>query len=184
MSVMGDRIRQLRKSQGVKQTELADAIGVTFTVISNIERGYSAPKPFMVERIAEFFNVPTDYIMGRTNTRFRGMRPISVVSERLSALMKQEGVSPEDLSEESGMELQAINAILAGDMQPSMPDLAVVASTLRTTVDYLIGYSEYQTGVCNEDESDIVEYYRQMDKYQRRLLMAELEKILRLKEVD
>lgn len=182
MSVVGDRIRQLRKSQDIKQTDLADAIGVTFTVISNIERGYSNPKPFMVERIAEFFNVPTDYLLGRTNTRFRGTRT-SVVPERLSSLMEELAISSEELSDETGMELSVISDILAGEMQPSMPDLAVIASALGTTVDYLIGFAEYPIGVQTEDENDIVVYYRQMDKHQRRLLMAELEKIVHMKEV-
>ena len=182
MSVVGDRIRQLRKSQGVKQTDLADAIGVTFTVISNIERGYSNPKSFMVERIAEFFNVPTDYLLGRTNTRFRGNRQV-VIPDRLAKLMAHQAMNPDDLAEESGMDVSVISSMMDGEMQPSLPDLAVIASALGTTIDYLIGFTEYPTGVQTEDESDIVEYYRSMDKHQKRLLMAELEKIVHMKEV-
>ena len=61
----GKRIRLLRRSKGVTQTELGQAIGVGKTTISNYETGYSSPDTETLSKMAQYFNVTTDYLLGR-----------------------------------------------------------------------------------------------------------------------
>lgn len=65
----GQRVRMLRREAGLSQMDFAAAIGSTPQVISNIERGYSGAKPSLLDRIAVYFSVPMDYLMGLTDTR-------------------------------------------------------------------------------------------------------------------
>ena len=60
------RLRELRKGKRWTQRELADKISVSPQVVSNWEREYSAPDTDDVAILAELFDVPADYLLGRT----------------------------------------------------------------------------------------------------------------------
>lgn len=56
-------IKYLRKTMGVKQSELADAIGKNFSTISNYESGYRNPPTEDLRAIANFFHVSTERLL-------------------------------------------------------------------------------------------------------------------------
>lgn len=58
----GSRLKELRELRGMKQQELAAAIGVKNTAISNYELGISSPKEEIMFKIFEFFNVSPNYM--------------------------------------------------------------------------------------------------------------------------
>ena len=55
----------LRRSQQLTQEQLADKLGVTKQSVSNWENGNIMPSVEMLEKIADFFNVSVDYLLGR-----------------------------------------------------------------------------------------------------------------------
>lgn len=59
-------IKQLRLSKGMTQDELADALGISRSRLSMYELGKREPDFETLEMIADFFNVDTDYLLGRT----------------------------------------------------------------------------------------------------------------------
>ncbi len=61
-------IKQLRRARGLNQVELAKKLSVTKQTVSNWENDNIQPSIEMLERIADFFNVSTDYLLGRTST--------------------------------------------------------------------------------------------------------------------
>lgn len=63
---MKNRIEELRRLKHVNQKELGDAIGVAQTTISTWERGTRQPDHECLILLADFFNVSTDYILGRS----------------------------------------------------------------------------------------------------------------------
>ena len=60
---MGERIRYLRESRGLSQEGLGKIIGVDRTTIVKWETGASRPTRSL-KRLAHYFNVTTDYILG------------------------------------------------------------------------------------------------------------------------
>lgn len=54
----------LREEAGLKQTELAKELGVTKQAISKWEKGLRETDFDMLIKIAEYFNVTTDYLLG------------------------------------------------------------------------------------------------------------------------
>ena len=63
----------------MSQLELATALGCSPQVVSNFERGYTNIKPNVLDRIAAFFSVSVDYLMGLTD--FRSNEYVSIESE-------------------------------------------------------------------------------------------------------
>lgn len=59
--------KKLRLSLGYTQAELADALGISRSRIGMYETGAREPDFETLEIIADFFNVDTDYLLGRTN---------------------------------------------------------------------------------------------------------------------
>ena len=59
-----NRIRELRKKGRLSQQALADQIGVFRNTISNWETGYSQISLENAKKVAEYFGVTIDYLLG------------------------------------------------------------------------------------------------------------------------
>ena len=59
-----NRIRELRKKGRLSQQTLADQIGVFRNTISNWETGYSQISLEKAKKVAEYFGVTIDYLLG------------------------------------------------------------------------------------------------------------------------
>ena len=63
--MLGENIQNLRKSFSLSQVDFAKALGVSKQCVSNWENGYIQPSLDMFVKIADYFNVSTDYLLGR-----------------------------------------------------------------------------------------------------------------------
>lgn len=61
--ILGLRIMQRRKQKNIKQSELAEIIGVSENQISNIENGKSFPRMQKFMKICEVLNCNPDYLL-------------------------------------------------------------------------------------------------------------------------
>ncbi len=62
---LGTRIKELRKEQGLSQTDLAEKCGYkSFTTINKIEKGKLNPPFDNIVTIAQIFNVSPAYLLG------------------------------------------------------------------------------------------------------------------------
>ena len=59
----GERLRGLRKSLGLKQESLGEALGYSKSMISEIEKGHQAPPLDKAVAIAEYFGIPLDALV-------------------------------------------------------------------------------------------------------------------------
>lgn len=65
MKTTGKIIAELRKEKGMSQEELADVLFVTRQAISKWESDAGSPGIDNLERIADYFNVTIDYLLGK-----------------------------------------------------------------------------------------------------------------------
>ena len=59
-----NRIRDLREDMDLRQSDVANATGIDRKTISNYETGKTNPDSFAIIKLAEFFGVSTDYLLG------------------------------------------------------------------------------------------------------------------------
>ena len=64
MSIFAKRLRELRQGKSLTMAQLAKLIDVTDGAISNWENDVNEPKLTYIARLALFFNVSTDYLIG------------------------------------------------------------------------------------------------------------------------
>ncbi|NOU87817.1 helix-turn-helix domain-containing protein [Paenibacillus sp. LMG 31460] len=63
----GDRIALLREKRGLTQEELSTKIGISRAALSHYETNRREPDYETINKIANFFNVTVDYLLGRTD---------------------------------------------------------------------------------------------------------------------
>lgn len=59
-----NRIKEVRKKKGLSLQQVADAVGLGNNTISRYETGKREPKLETWNKLAEYFKVPTSYLMG------------------------------------------------------------------------------------------------------------------------
>lgn len=67
MANFANRLRQLRKAHRISQAGLAKVIGITQQAISYYESGKDIPTLDVLIRLADFFDVSLDYLVGRSD---------------------------------------------------------------------------------------------------------------------
>ncbi|MFV8062882.1 helix-turn-helix domain-containing protein [Streptococcus pluranimalium] len=70
MEQLGDRVRKLREGRNMTQTELSEILGMkTYTTVSKWEKNENFPKGKDLKKLAEIFNVTSDYLLGLAITQ-------------------------------------------------------------------------------------------------------------------
>lgn len=62
--MIGEIIKTLRIEKNMSQQALAEKIGVSQKAIDYWERGVNEPKASYIIKLATFFNVTSDYLLG------------------------------------------------------------------------------------------------------------------------
>lgn len=66
---MESRIKQLREKRGLIQEILAAELGITQQMLSKYERDVTLIKVDILKKIATYFNVTTDYLLGDSDVK-------------------------------------------------------------------------------------------------------------------
>ncbi len=66
---MPERIRELREQKNISQKQIADIMHISQSSISEYESGNQQPPLDMIVKLADFFDVSIDYLLGRTDIK-------------------------------------------------------------------------------------------------------------------
>ncbi len=67
VEIFAERLKELREEKGISLKALGNAIGVSDIAISRWENLKRVPNIEVLALLADFFNVTTDYLLGREN---------------------------------------------------------------------------------------------------------------------
>ncbi|APC46455.1 helix-turn-helix domain-containing protein [Aeribacillus pallidus] len=67
MSILAKRLKYLRDKHNYSQKKVAESLGISNVQLSRYETGDRKPDPEMIAAFAEFYNVSTDYLLGKTD---------------------------------------------------------------------------------------------------------------------
>lgn len=77
--MFADKLKELRNKEGISQSALGKALNMSQQGIAKWETGSTSPNPEMLRKIADYFNVSVDYLLGKTDIKNplpRNMYPI------------------------------------------------------------------------------------------------------------
>jgi len=69
LSTFGQRLRLLREEKKMVQKEIADLLGVSQSTIGKYETDQRTPSPKAIIKLAVFFDVSTDFLLGHSDIR-------------------------------------------------------------------------------------------------------------------
>ena len=69
ISSFSERLKELRAEKGIRSEDAAEVFGVSRATLSAYEMGKSVPDLNVLNKMADFYGVSTDYICGRTNVK-------------------------------------------------------------------------------------------------------------------
>lgn len=64
-NIFSQKLAELRKEKGLSQAKAAADLGVDPSTVAKYETGDRVPDVFMLIKIADYFDVSTDYLLGR-----------------------------------------------------------------------------------------------------------------------
>jgi len=107
--MFGDILKKLREQSGVSQKKLAEEIHVSQQTVGSWEVNRTTPNPDLMNRVADYFNVSLDYLLGRETTNSSkekirrigvkipvlGYVPAGIPFEAVEDVLDYEEISPE-----------------------------------------------------------------------------------------
>lgn len=98
-NILGNVIKSLREEQKLNQLELSKILNISNTTLSQYETGQRIPSDEIKEKIADFFNVSIDYLLGRTQYRSLDKSQINPAYFRIMKEAEEKGIPPEDIED-------------------------------------------------------------------------------------
>lgn len=85
--MFGKRLRQLRKENKLTQRDLAKLLNVSDRTIGYYESSERTPGPDAIVKLSNFFNVSTDYLLGKSKYRQLSLDSIKDVKEIINRII-------------------------------------------------------------------------------------------------
>ncbi|ATZ02159.1 helix-turn-helix domain-containing protein [Lactococcus lactis] len=134
MSVFAEQLKTLRKKNSLTQKELAEKVGVKQNSYANWENGNREPNIEMLVRIADYFDVSLDYLLGGK---------MKNITEEFSLCLKKlrmkRKLSQKQIAEELKISQQQYSKWEGGIITPNAETLVRLADYFDVSVDYLLG---------------------------------------------
>jgi len=105
--MFADRLSQLRKSKKKTQQEMADFLGITRPAYTAYESGSRKPDYSTLEKLADYFETTTDYLLARTDDPSLSKRKIKASDIETGGInVAYFGGAKEELTEEEAQRLR------------------------------------------------------------------------------
>lgn len=102
--MFGQNLKKLRTSKNLSQSKLSKILGISSSTIGMYEQGRRFPDQTILTKIADFFDVSTDYLLGRNSqnppTEFNNATDAMEFILKLPTVMAYGGYDATKLSDE------------------------------------------------------------------------------------
>lgn len=93
--MFGERLKELRLKKKLKQSELGKEIGISASTIGMYEQGRRFADQSTLIKLAQYFNVTTDYLLGFSETNYS----VNATIAGLSPIQEDEIITNESINE-------------------------------------------------------------------------------------
>ena len=138
-----NRITELVEDCEVKKSALPNLIGVDYRSLSNALNYGIIPKPRILIRIADYFNVSIKYLLGTSDDDyFNKARVKSDFKTRLDFLCNNKNVTYYKVSTELHFDQSYITRWRNKNYLPSLELLELLSDYFEVSIDYLLGRTD------------------------------------------
>jgi len=113
ITLLGDKIKKLRKSKNITQEELGKNIGVTTSMVGMYETNARKPSYEVLIKIAEFFSVSTDFLLNTEEKLDMTLDSVKKVYNMLKEATDEYGI--EEVTEKQENKIKTLAAHFEGE---------------------------------------------------------------------
>jgi transcriptional regulator with XRE-family HTH domain len=128
---LGDKLRALREEKDLSLKKLGELTQLSFTYLSEVERGTVAPSVETLRALAEVFEVPVSIFINNK-------RKNNVLSKKLQYIRKIKSLSQKELAAKAGISPGLVAQLELGQVNASLKTLEKLSSALGVSVCYLL----------------------------------------------
>lgn len=137
--VSGERVRAARKAKGLTLVELASKAGLSYSYLSEIERGAKTPSLGALTRLADALGLNRSEIIGMSEDQ--GHHGIGL-GDRLRLAREDRGMTLKEVASAAGISSTYLSEIERGNVQPAVSVLKELARVLRVPLSAIMSPSE------------------------------------------
>lgn len=147
MEKFHEKLKVLRKKQGLTQNSLSNMLNISQGAYANWESGKRQPSYEILSMLACIFDVSIDFLLSEyieiSKERLLKLKAerekMKVFPKRLKELRKKKKLTQIELGEKVGVKQSAYGKWENGKCEPNLETLLKLASILNTTTSYLLG---------------------------------------------
>ncbi|MCW6112156.1 helix-turn-helix domain-containing protein [Clostridium sporogenes] len=113
ITLLGDKIKKLRKSKNITQEELGKNIGVTTSMVGMYETNARKPSYEVLIKIAEFFSVSTDFLLNTEEKLDMTLDSVKKVYNMLKEATDEYGI--EEVTDKQENKIKTLAAHFEGE---------------------------------------------------------------------
>ncbi len=158
ITIIEERIRLLRDLKNLSQEDLAKNIGVARATINSWENGYSNVPLDKLVKLAYFYKVPVDYMLGLTTKfdksiyEFTNELDLIYLGNNIRKIRKLENLSQENFAKAIKTIRSSIGHYEKGRRMISTADLKDICNTFGYSADWCVG----NTKTCIRRDKKII----------------------------
>ena len=139
---LGDKLRALREQKGISLKQLGEMTQLSFTYLSEVERGTETPSVETLRILAEVLQVPVSIFL-------YNRRKSDALPKKLKYIRKLKNLSQKELAVMSGISPGLVAQLELGQVNASLRTLEKLSNTLGVSVCYLLLEQEDIEGIIS-----------------------------------
>lgn len=141
---IGRQLRQTRKNRNLKQSEVAERVGVANSTYANWEQGSNRPNTDQLVSLCHVLNVSADVLLGIDDQDIgkqkTGEEYAATFAKNLKAEIKRVGMTIDDLGRLIGSSSTTVSDWITGNTQPHLSTLFQICEALNCDPSWLAGF--------------------------------------------
>ncbi len=173
---LGHTLASLRTMHGLNQREFANVLEVSNGAVAMWETNKRQPDLDMLKKIAKFFNVTVDFLIGAEKSGGNDYSNFQLFDEcfdfniRIRSLMKEQNLTEEDFMRLTGFDKITKDSYLFQNRVPTIEHLIKIAGVLKVSTDYLLDVSQRKR--LSTEEEMLLQSFEKCDHECRRYLVS------------
>lgn len=145
ITIIEMRIKFLRDLKGLRQKDVAKDLNISRALINSWENGYSNVSLKQLMKIAYYYKVPVDYILGLTTKfdktiyEFKQDLDLKYFGKKIRLIRKMENLTQEELAHKLHIERSSLSQYETGRTIMSNADLKEICNTYGYSADWCLG---------------------------------------------
>lgn len=191
----GVKLKKLRTERNLTQLQMAEILETSKSNISKYEAGSVEPSLDTIEKLANYFCVSSDYLLGLSNEGLGNKQPDDkgffffffydndlqeVFVSALKDTLETQNMTISELCEKTEIDIDTCNQYLAGEHEPSLEHLVRLSKALDVSIDYLLG----QVPNTSPAEKKLLNAFSKLTEDNQDIIIGKTKELLREQRFD